>query len=199
AADRALAERRPAVRVDVAAELLGRLHAVDRAEDVPELAALAADQAALLRERAQRFAGPLGADPGLLADAAALLDELPRGGRRALLHGDLNPGNVLADDDGAGRRRWRAIDPKPVLGDTAFDAWPVLAQVGNPFAEEDPVGVLRAHARVLCATAGLETDRVAAWALARSCESALWRAAELGDRDAALADLAQARAWARLA
>ena len=74
----------------------------------------------------------------------------------------------------------------------------MLAQVGDPFAEEDPVGPLRAHATVLCATAGLETDRVAAWALARSCESALWRAAEQGDRDGALADLAQARAWARL-
>ncbi|GAA1636875.1 aminoglycoside phosphotransferase family protein [Georgenia ruanii] len=197
-ADPELAERRPAVRVDLAAELLGRLHAVDRADDVPKLADLAADQAALLRERGQRFAGPLGADPGLVADAAALLEELPRGGRRALLHGDLNPGNVLADD-GAGRRRWLAIDPKPVLGDAAFDAWPVLTQVGEPFAEEDPVGTLRAHTRVLCATAGLETDRVAAWALARSCESALWRAAKQGDRDGARAELAQARAWARLA
>lgn len=197
--DPVLAERRPSTRLDLAGELLARLHDTPHpADGVAALASLVRPWAELLRERAARLAAPLDLDTGLVAEAAGLLEELPgSAARTVLVHGDLNPGNVLAADDGAGRT-WLAIDPKPALGDPAYDPWPLLTQVGAPFAESDPTATLRAHTRVLCAAAGLEPDRVAAWALARSCESALWEAAVHGDRDGALDELAQARAWARL-
>ena len=166
---------------------------------IAHLATTAAANAELLRERTHRHAATLEADPGLLGEAAGLLEDLPgTASRTVLLHGDYNPGNLLADDDGA-RRRWVTIDPKPALGDPAFDPWPLLSQVGEPFAEDNPGGVLRVRLRALCAAAGLEPDRVAAWSMARACESALWRMAVGGDRDGALEELAQARTWARLA
>jgi streptomycin 6-kinase len=55
--------------------------------------------------------------------ARGLLRELPpTAGRRVLLHGDFNPGNVLAGRTGT----WVAIDPKPMIGDPAYDLWPLL-------------------------------------------------------------------------
>jgi streptomycin 6-kinase len=86
-----------------------------------------------------------------------------------------------------------------MVGDPAFDPWPLLTQVAEPFREESPTGVLRARSRVVCAAAGLDPSRVAAWAMARSVESALWRAAELGDRTHSLEELSEARTWSRLA
>ena len=86
------------------------------------------------------------------------------------MHGDLNPGNVLAAGDG----RWVAIDPKPMRGDPAYDLWPLLEQVDDPFAHPDPAAVLRERVGLLAGVLDLDADRVAAWGLARCTESALW-------------------------
>ncbi|PFG38262.1 streptomycin 6-kinase [Georgenia soli] len=202
--DRALLERRVEDRLAVAGELLGHLHAATpgaagAADGLAPLTAYAERLAVLVRERAQRHGAALGADPGLVAEAAALLEELPAtAGSAVVLHGDYNPGNLLADDS-TGTRTWVAIDPKPMLGDPAFDPWPLLTQVGDPFREASAAGVLRARSRIVCAAAGLDASRVAAWAMARAVESALWRAAEQRDRTAAVEELAQARIWSRLA
>jgi streptomycin 6-kinase len=48
--------------------------------------------------------------------------DLPSASRRVLLHGDFNPGNVLSWGDG----RWAVIDPKPMIGDPAYDPWPLV-------------------------------------------------------------------------
>lgn len=53
----------------------------------------------------------------LLASSRAAALALAAKGPRKLVHGDLHPGNVLA---GAGRAV--AIDPRPCIGDPAFDA-----------------------------------------------------------------------------
>ena len=208
--DRELLERRVEDRLAVAGELLGLLHAASPsavapadgpapADGLTALASYAERCATLVRERAQRYGTALDADPGLIAEAASLLEELPdTAGSAVVLHGDFNPGNLLADD-ATGTRVWVAIDPKPLVGDPAFDPWPLLTQVGEPFREESATGVLRARSRVVCAAAGLDPSRVAAWALARAVESALWRAAEQGDRAGAIEELSQARTWSRLA
>ena len=58
-------------------------------------------------------------DPGIARAGIELFRLLPaRGSRSALLCTDLNPGNVL----GAQREPWLMIDPKPYVGDPAYDA-----------------------------------------------------------------------------
>lgn len=200
--DPQLREERVEARLEVAATVMGHLHVgptENRPPSIRDLTSVTPDLADLLRERAGRHAHVLAADPGLLAAAADLLDELPKEARRTvLLHGDLNPRNLIADDD-SGMRRWVAIDPKPFVGDPAYDPWPLLAQLSDPFREPSPVAELRARTRVVCAVVEMDPDRVAAWALARTCGSALWRVSERGDRDGALVELEQARVWSRLA
>jgi len=199
--DEDLSRRPPEQRLEIAAELLATLHAAplgDPPAPLPRLSDYTAELAAILRERTPRHAPALDADRGLLSEAAALLEDLPREARPRPVHGDANPGNLLADD-ATGTRRWVAIDPKPMLGDPAYDPAPLLSQVDDPFRSEDATTLLRRRTRVVAATTGLDAGRVAAWAMARTAESALWRADKLGDPDGASAELAQARAWSRLA
>ena len=57
-------------------------------------------------------------EPRLANEGIRLLRALPRSGADpVLLHTDLHAGNVLA----AARERWLAIDPKPYVGDPAYD------------------------------------------------------------------------------
>jgi streptomycin 6-kinase len=58
-------------------------------------------------------------DPGLLRDGLSLFRELPHGyAGGVLLATDLHAGNVLR----ATREPWLVIDPKPFVGDPAYDA-----------------------------------------------------------------------------
>ena len=76
----------------------------------------------------------LGTDPGILTLGIELLRLLPRSAdRQVVVHGDFNPGNVLA----ASRARFLAIDPKPMVGDPAYDPWSLVAQLDSPFRLPD--------------------------------------------------------------
>lgn len=111
--------------------------------------------------------------------ARGIFDELIASSPRAVvLHGDLHHMNVLRGPEG-----WTAIDPHGWLGDPAFDAAPMLA---NPrgMAEEggDSRGmdgrelalrVLR-RSQIYAETAGLDADRVRAWALVGCVIAELW-------------------------
>ena len=177
----------PDERLEIGVGVARVLWAVPDVPPVPLLADVCAGWAGLLEERGARH----NADPGLVRDAADLLRTLPAQGT-ALVHGDLNPGNLL---DAGGR--WLAIDPKPMRGDPAYDLWPLLEQVDDPFAHADPAGVLRSRVRVVAGD--LDPARIGAWGLARCTESALWVWDELGDEPGARRTLAQAAVWARLA
>ncbi|MBU7600588.1 aminoglycoside phosphotransferase family protein [Streptomyces sp. P38-E01] len=156
----------------------------------PELAEVCAGWADSVEERFARMGGVLGADPGPVRRGAALLRELPRRAPdRVLLHGDFNPGIVLA----ARRRSLLAIDPKPMVGDPAYDPWPLLDQLPARLP-------LRARLLLAQERTAQPAGRLAAWGLARTVECALW-AAHRGaaadaraalDGTAELADLAQA-------
>jgi streptomycin 6-kinase len=108
-----------------------------------------------------------------LARCPELLDlmppNLPARGRRlalklatdnaptVLLHGDLNPGNVL---DGGPRRGLVAIDPAPCIGDAAFDATDlVFAATSHPDAIANVI-------EVLALQADLSEDRLYYWCVA---------------------------------
>jgi streptomycin 6-kinase len=162
----------------------------------PDMGAVCRAWADTLDERhdgARRASAPVSLDSGLLRAGAGLLRELPAGAVPAVVHGDANPSNLLRDGGS-----WAWIDPKPMVGDPAYDPWPLLEQVGDPHSTPDPVVALRARTTRVAEILGLDAARIAAWAVARSTESALWAWAELGDPDAAARFQARARTWARL-
>ncbi len=111
-----------------------------------------------------------------------------------VVHGDANPGNVLA----AGREPWLVIDPKPMVGDPAYDLCPLLVQVDDPFRAEDPLHAVRHRVVVLGDTTGEPADRIAAWCTARLVESALWSASR-GALDDGLDAMTRAAVVDRLA
>jgi streptomycin 6-kinase len=110
-------------------------------------------------------ASPL--DPGLARAGIALFRELPATpGPRVLLCTDLHAGNVLA----AAREPWLVVDPKPHVGDPAYDPLQHMLNCEERL-HADPRGLARRMAGLL----DLDPDRVLAWLFARCVqESAEW-------------------------
>ncbi|HZE41636.1 MAG TPA: aminoglycoside phosphotransferase family protein [Stackebrandtia sp.] len=120
-------------------------------------------------ERAARIAHPF--DGGLIAEGIDHLRTLPStASRGVLLHGDYNPGNLLSDADG----RWTVIDPKPMIGDPAFDPWPLVRQIDDPFDHADTAAVLRDRLRFLADQLDLDADRIRAWGIGHAVSSVLF-------------------------
>lgn len=120
-----------------------------------------------------------GGDPATVRTAelpAALFDEAAElcvafaepDGADVLVNRDAHTGNVLS---GRGGSAWLLIDPKPVVGDAAFDAghlvWDLLRY------EPTPARAARLVDRV---AAGLAVDRarVRGWALIRTVQNLTW-------------------------
>jgi streptomycin 6-kinase len=112
-------------------------------------------------------AGPVRLDPGLARAGIALFRELPASATsQVLLCTDLHAGNVLA----AAREPWLAIDPKPVVGDPAYDALQHMLNCDERL-RSDPRGLARRMADLL----GLDPGRVLGWLFARCVqESPEW-------------------------
>jgi streptomycin 6-kinase len=139
------------------------------------------------------------------------LDELEElaatGTAHSLLHGDYNPGNILESDlpggggiasDGLTSAGWMAVDPKPLIGDPAFDLWPLIAQIGDPFSAPDPVARLRDNLLVACEAAEQDPLRVARWGAARTGLNVSWYLAA-GDPESAVAEALSLRTWCAVA
>jgi streptomycin 6-kinase len=136
------------------------------------LGPVTAGWADLVEQRAASVPVPL--DDRLIAEGATLLRELPgTAARQVLLHGDLHPANLLA----AEREPWLAIDPKPVVGDPAFDLPPGVLQTGDLLGAVDPAVELDRRLRRVAGATGTDPERIRAWALARSVEVAVWTTA----------------------
>ena len=98
-------------------------------------------------------------DRGLVSAGLDLFAELgaqPSAG--SLLATDLHAGNVLR----ARRRPWLAIDPKPFVGDPAYDATQHLLNCRARLTA-DPAGTIGRFAALL----DVEPARVRAWTFAR--------------------------------
>ncbi|WBB62252.1 phosphotransferase [Streptomyces sp. WMMC500] len=173
AADELGAEHRLRLGAGVLRELWSA--PVPRDCGLERVADVCAEWADLVEERMERLRP--GYDAGLVAHGARLLRELPGGAvREVVVHGDFNPGNVLAAD----RRPWLAIDAKPMTGDPGYDPFPLLEQIDDPFAAADPPRTVAARLALLADELGEDAGRLAAWAVARRVETALW-SAEHGD------------------
>lgn len=188
-------------RLSTGAGVLRRLWETGRdapAEEslVERLSDVAAEWADLAEERTARHDWPDGTDTWLLTAGAALLRELPlTAPRMTVLHGDFNPGNVLA----AAREPWLAIDPKPMYGDPAFDPWRLIEQIDDPFAHPDPYRVLERRTALVADALGEDVTRVRAWAVARHVEFVLWSAEQDGDLERSAELVRRARPLAHLA
>lgn len=106
---------------------------------------------------------------GFYARSAQVARELLADQREeVVLHGDMHHGNVL--DFGA--HGWRAIDPKGIVGDRAFDFANILC---NPDAEVAlRSGRLARQVDVIADAAGLDPERILRWTVAWCGLSATW-------------------------
>lgn len=123
------------------------------------------------------------------ADAAALVDEALETAaaltasepERFLLHGDFHHGNVLAAD----RAPWLAIDPKPLVGERAWDlAWLVRDRMDTLVGSPGPRGAVRRRLGRLSEAVEVDRDRLRGWTLFRTVTAGLW-SLSVGDRDSA--------------
>ncbi len=106
-----------------------------------------------------------GIDPGLAREATATLRGLPRSAERSvLLCTDLHAGNVLSSH----REPWLVIDPKPFIGDPAFDAVQHMLNCDERLAT-NPLELTRTMSELL----GVDPTRVRLWLFARCVHESL--------------------------
>jgi streptomycin 6-kinase len=156
--------------LDIAAGVLSRLWSVPVPDAAPfePLEAIADWFAELVRERQEKCGQPV--DARLVDEGLEALRELPRtASTRVVLHHDFHPGNVLA----AQREPWLAIDPKPQVGDPAFDPLQLILQTSDPLDDPDPAATIRTRLLRLSETLRVDADRVRAWGVARCVEWSL--------------------------
>src|SRR6266851_846668 len=104
-------------------------------------------------------------DPGLARAGIALFRALPgTADRRVLLCTDLHAGNILA----AQRAPWLVIDPKPYVGDPAYDVLQHMLNCEDRLAA-DPAAL----AERMAALAGLDAGRVRQWLFARAVQESI--------------------------
>ena len=99
-------------------------------------------------------------DAGLVREGLSLFGELPRSAPvGVLLATDLHAGNVVR----AQREPWLVIDPKPFIGDAAYDATQHLFNCTTRL-RADPEGTIRHFADLL----GVDHERIRLWTFARA-------------------------------
>jgi streptomycin 6-kinase len=104
-------------------------------------------------------------DPGLARAGIEMLRALPTSAStEVVLVTDLHGENILA----AQREPWLVVDPKPYVGDPAYDVLQHMLNCPQRLLA-DPVGLARRMARLL----DLDDDRVLCWLFARCVEGSL--------------------------
>jgi streptomycin 6-kinase len=104
-------------------------------------------------------------DPGLARAGIALFRALPEtAGRAVLLCTDLHGDNILA----AQRAPWLVIDPKPYVGDPAYDVLQHMLNCEDRLAA-DPAAL----ATRMAGLAGIDPGRVRQWLFARSVQESI--------------------------
>jgi streptomycin 6-kinase len=104
-------------------------------------------------------------DPGLARAGIALFRELPASaGDQVLLCTDLHAENILASQ----REPWLVIDPKPYVGDPAYDVLQHMLNCEHRLAAEPA-----ALAGRMASLAGLEAERVRLWLFARAVQESI--------------------------
>jgi len=156
-------------RVGIATSLMRRLwREVDDSEFIT-LDTMASSWADITERRLITMELPWVSEP--IERGIDLLRTLPfADDRSVLLHQDLHPGNILA----AEREPWLVIDPKPVVGDPAFDPVQLLVQASGHTPEPPEADVIVGRMASLADRLGLDAERIGLWAIARCAEWSMW-------------------------
>ena len=82
-----------------------------------------------------------------------------------VLHGDFNPGNVLASGRG-----WLSIDPKPLVGDPAYDLATLLANRAGQgiFPKVEGAPEIERQVDFFAEALGVDWDRMVGWTVVKS-------------------------------
>lgn len=129
---------------------------------------LLADEAARwseeLPQRWERLGRPY--ERRLLDEAVGFLREAgPDQGEAVVLHQDFHGGNVLA----AVREPWLAVDPKPLVGERAFDTASLLRDRRWELRNDPAAGArVRRRLDALAATLELDRKRLQGWGIAHA-------------------------------
>ncbi|MFI6580504.1 aminoglycoside phosphotransferase family protein [Embleya sp. NPDC050493] len=121
----------------------------------------------------RRYADLAGPCPAaLVEEAVTLCRELAASQPEVVvLHTDLHHGNVLA----AERAKWLAIDPRPMLGERAFDLGALVRdRMATVVAEPRPQALVRRRVTWLANALDLDAERVRGWALVQALALGLW-------------------------
>jgi streptomycin 6-kinase len=179
----------------------GRLHArltniplVGPAASIPTLRWAMFSYARSAEARLEKQAGDLDrlGVRSLVVAAIGQLESLAADhGSPTLLHGDFNPGNILDSGEGG----WKLVDPKPLLGDPAYDLWPLVSQVGHPYHAPNAVARLAENLTIAADAAEVDRDRAARWSFARTGLNVSWYL-EDGLPTRAVAEAAALKSWA---
>jgi streptomycin 6-kinase len=103
----------------------------------------------------------------MVEDAAALARDLARAGHDVVVNRDAHLANILA----AQREPWLLIDPKPLVGERAFDGgYLVLDILGEAPTRPGVDRVLRRLAEELA----VDRERLRGWAFLRAIDNGLW-------------------------
>jgi streptomycin 6-kinase len=158
-----LSERHAAIELNDIADLIRGLHRSGAPVVADGVVSLAARVEFIFEHWVERHGRR-----GDVVTRAVPVDRLRRGHELAralapmpacpvLLHGDLHPGNVL---DGGKGRGLVAIDPRPCVGDAAFDV------VDWVFWAVDDQDAWAPRSRALALALGLDSERLWAWCAA---------------------------------
>ena len=114
------------------------------------------------RRRLGRRGSSAPAGPAALLDLAAGLsrDLLARPGEPVVLHQDFHGGNVLLD----ATRGWLAIDPKPLVGERAFDCASLVRDRRTELMRDPhPLARIRRRLDQLAEELALDRERIRGW------------------------------------
>jgi streptomycin 6-kinase len=103
-------------------------------------------------------------EPALLDEAVEFLRAAAASEDAVLLHQDLHGGNVLRS-----ARGWLVIDPKPLVGERAFDVASLLRDRRDDLARDpDAAGRIRRRLDFYSDRLGLDRKRVRGWGIAHA-------------------------------
>ena len=127
----------------------------------------------------RHYGGGTGPFPSaLVAEAERLFVALDASAAApVVLHGDLHHYNILA----AGARGWRAIDPKGLAGEPAYEIGAYLRNgLPEPLPNPEAARLTARRVKQFAAELGVDRARVQGWGLAQAVLSAWWSVEDHG-------------------